>query len=85
MNDAMGIYQHHDAVTGTARQAVANDYAFRLSNAMESNFEAYAAAVDLEIKKMTGVSSNGTWQFCQRNNGTYLDCPISKMNFTQGS
>lgn len=30
MMDAMGVYQHHDAVSGTARQDVANDYSYRL-------------------------------------------------------
>lgn len=30
MLDSMGIYQHHDAVTGTAKQHVANDYNFRM-------------------------------------------------------
>jgi lysosomal alpha-mannosidase len=31
---AMGIAQHHDAVSGTERQHVANDYAKRLANGM---------------------------------------------------
>jgi alpha-mannosidase len=32
IGDAMGIVQHHDAVSGTERQDVANDYAQRLSD-----------------------------------------------------
>lgn len=35
MLDAMGINQHHDAVTGTARQYVANDYLLRLYKGMK--------------------------------------------------
>lgn len=31
MADALAIAQHHDAVTGTEKQHVANDYAKRLS------------------------------------------------------
>jgi hypothetical protein len=29
--DKVGILQHHDAITGTDKQAVADDYAFKLS------------------------------------------------------
>jgi len=35
MLDVIGVTQHHDAVTGTAKQHVANDYAFRISKAMK--------------------------------------------------
>jgi hypothetical protein len=31
MLDSMGVYQHHDAVAGTAKQHVADDYNMRLS------------------------------------------------------
>lgn len=33
----MGINQHHDAVSGTARQPVANDYSLRLSKGMSKS------------------------------------------------
>ena len=35
MRRAMGVMQHHDAVTGTAKQAVTFDYEERLYNGME--------------------------------------------------
>jgi lysosomal alpha-mannosidase len=35
--DNLGINQHHDATTGTGKQAVANDYARRLFEGMEKN------------------------------------------------
>lgn len=33
--EAMGVLQHHDAVSGTEKQLVANDYARILYNGME--------------------------------------------------
>lgn len=37
MLDAMGIYQHHDAISGTAKQPVVDDYVVRLAKSMEKN------------------------------------------------
>ena len=39
--DAMGVNQHHDAVTGTGKQAVADEYAQRVFKAMEKNNQVY--------------------------------------------
>jgi len=36
----MGVMQHHDAITGTEKQHVANDYARLLSEAIEECEEA---------------------------------------------
>ncbi|XP_015929798.1 lysosomal alpha-mannosidase isoform X1 [Parasteatoda tepidariorum] len=36
MREAMGIMQHHDAITGTAKQHVTNDYEETLASAIES-------------------------------------------------
>jgi len=41
MKDAMGVLQHHDAVTGTAKQAVADDYNRRLYEAMDFSNKQY--------------------------------------------
>ena len=45
----MGIYQHHDAVSGTAKQRVADDYAKRLDDAMKLGKDAYSKFVGHQV------------------------------------
>jgi hypothetical protein len=45
MYDTMGVNQHHDAVTGTGKQAVANDYAFRIFKSMQINNQPYSEII----------------------------------------
>ena len=48
--DQFGIMQHHDAITGTARQAVANDYNLRLNYGMNQINLEYGKLIDEKIK-----------------------------------
>ena len=72
----MGIYQHHDAVTGTAKQYVADDYTLRHVKAINANFDQYEKMINYLSRKNAGISSP-YWGHCVVNNGTYLDCPVS--------
>ena len=42
---AMGILQHHDAISGTEKQYVANDYSAKLAKGVEKTFNAVNEAV----------------------------------------
>jgi hypothetical protein len=78
MMDALGINQHHDAVTGTAKQRVADDYALRLYKALEANNQLYNMLLGEKVEAATGVVALSTWSQCFRTNSTYLDCPVSE-------
>ena len=74
MFDAMGIYQHHDAVTGTAKQAVADYYYNHTISAMDKSNEQYK-------KIVTDFASDGRiessdWKMCSVAEGTYRHCPV---------
>ncbi|XP_021298038.1 probable alpha-mannosidase At5g13980 [Herrania umbratica] len=83
--DALAIAQHHDAVTGTEKQHVANDYAKRLSMGyMESEMVVASSLACLADSK----SSNGcghlttNLQQCPLLNITY--CPASEIDLSHG-
>lgn len=61
MLDALGILQHHDAVSGTAKQAVANDYNRRLYEAMEVNNIYYSDMITKKVSMLYGFSVDD-WQ-----------------------
>ncbi|KAL5986035.1 hypothetical protein ACLOJK_028025 [Asimina triloba] len=62
LGDALGIVQHHDAVTGTAKQHTTNDYAKRLALGASEN---KLPVLDLRKEQVT--------DFCQLLNISY--CP----------
>ena len=75
----MGILQHHDAVTGTAKQAVAENYNSRIFRGMEANNKVFVQSLDDYVKKvMPNIQTNAPWTWCARENSTYLDCPVAE-------
>ncbi|CDW74355.1 glycosyl hydrolases family 38 protein [Stylonychia lemnae] len=77
MLDQLGINQHHDAVTGTARQHVADDYKQRIYKATQLGNQIQTQILQEQIESLTNIKSS-EWSWCNRTNGTYLDCPIFK-------
>lgn len=59
MLDAMGVVQHHDAVSGTSKQHVADDYYMRTEKAMKENSEEYTRLITEKVQLETGMVSNG--------------------------
>lgn len=76
--DSQGISQHHDGVSGTAKQHVADDYNWRIFSSIEFNNPIYASALN-EWLELNSNIRNAKWQWCQQLNGTYLDCPVSQI------
>lgn len=78
MLDAMGVYQHHDAISGTAKQHVANDYMDTLSVAMEANNDVYQAEIARQMWRDTGLKADKDMSTCVNNHNStsYLSCPI---------
>ena len=72
----MGVAQHHDAITGTEKQHVANDYAMRLHLGQVSCETLISSALNILTLKQGHTKSLKTWRFCE-----YLNisiCPESE-------
>uniref|UniRef100_A0A5B7CBJ8 Alpha-mannosidase n=1 Tax=Davidia involucrata TaxID=16924 RepID=A0A5B7CBJ8_DAVIN len=83
--DALAIAQHHDAVTGTEKQHVANDYAKRLSMGYVETEEVVASSLACltESKSYTGCGNPTTkFQQCPLLNISY--CPPSEIDLSHG-
>ncbi|THD25757.1 Alpha-mannosidase [Fasciola hepatica] len=86
---AMGVMQHHDAVTGTEKQHVARDYARILSDAVTAS---ETLVVKSMVKLMPNLSNltSGQWpSFCDQLNISICDVledrgPYKKWNGTNG-
>ena len=70
LEDALGVVQHHDGVSGTAKQHVANDYSKRL----QKGIDAAAAVTAAKLGRLLfGVNSTVDMMLCQRLNETVCD------------
>lgn len=58
MYDAMGVFQHHDAITGTDAQFVDQDYVLKLWRAQRKNTAAYKVILEEALYKYTGIKAN---------------------------
>ncbi|CAB9508715.1 Lysosomal alpha-mannosidase [Seminavis robusta] len=74
LEDALGVAQHHDAVSGTAKQHVSNDYSRRL----QSGINRAAIFVENKLKQVlaNGSSVLNNLTYCQLINETI--CEVSQ-------
>ncbi|CAF5185294.1 unnamed protein product, partial [Rotaria magnacalcarata] len=68
LSEAMGIAQHHDAVSGTEKQHVANDYAQRLSQGIDSALYVINEAYKKLLSKENQSLPVPTQYLCQLSN-----------------
>ncbi|XP_062168660.1 probable alpha-mannosidase At5g13980 [Alnus glutinosa] len=83
--DALAIVQHHDAVTGTEKQHVANDYAKRLSIGYMEAEEVVAASLACIADSTSKIGCRNPqtkFQQCPLLNISY--CPPSEVDFSNG-
>ncbi|KAF3655625.1 hypothetical protein FXO38_03274 [Capsicum annuum] len=84
LGDALGVMQHHDAVTGTAKQHTTDDYAKRLAiGASESEAVVNSALSCLVNSKSSPCSTTSSlFNQCQLLNISY--CPPTEEDITEG-
>lgn len=60
--DTIGVVLHHDAITGTAKQYVSDDYMMKMYDTQNAVYQVYADYV----AKVSGLLAT-EWKWCQRN------------------
>ncbi|KAI3727103.1 hypothetical protein L1987_66912 [Smallanthus sonchifolius] len=83
LGDALGIAQHHDAVSGTSQQHVANDYAKRLSIGHKEAEVVVAESIACMVSPKPGCSSSAAkFHECPLLNISY--CPSTEADLSSG-
>lgn len=84
LGDALGIAQHHDAVTGTAKQHTTNDYAKRLAIGASETEATVNSALSCIASKNSGQCAASTSSFsqCQLLNISF--CPPTEEDIPEG-
>ncbi|KAJ9132885.1 hypothetical protein P3X46_033710 [Hevea brasiliensis] len=76
--DALAIAQHHDAVAGTEKQHVANDYAKRLSIG-------YSEAEKLVASSLACLAESTSHNGCQSPATKFQQCPLLNISYCPAS
>ena len=76
MLESLSIYQHHDAITGTAKQYVADDYSFRMQRSIDFSSKTYFKELSERLARATGIKAANLSMCVGSNNFTVHQCPI---------
>ena len=84
LEEAMGVAQHHDAVSGTSKQHVASDYALRIAMGRTAALPIFTRSIEALLRRSSETNSpvvfaangNGPWITCDRLNETV--CPATQ-------
>lgn len=76
LQDAMGIMQHHDAITGTEKAAVASDYARLLNEGMVACEENAENVLNKQVQKKGGQLAKFEFESCLHLN--ISSCEVSE-------
>ena len=63
MMDVVGVIQHHDGISGTGKQHVADDYTKRISKAISQTNPVYAEII-AKIAEGISLSGSENWEWC---------------------
>ncbi|KAL3512072.1 hypothetical protein ACH5RR_024789 [Cinchona calisaya] len=74
LGDALGIAQHHDAVSGTEQQHVANDYAKRLTIG-------YKQAEDVVSESLAYISESSSKSGRKKSVPKFQQCPLMNISY----
>jgi hypothetical protein len=85
LEDAVGLIQHHDGVSGTAKQHVANDYSKRLQNGIDK----VSTCTTTKLRRLF-LGDNASHyltdlRLCQRLNETVCDVSQVRISCSVGS
>ena len=75
LQDRIGLMTHHDAGTGTCKQRVWADYSQELAQAFQIVRQQGAYLMAKQVLEDTGLETKNM-TFCDRLNGSYVNCPI---------
>ena len=75
LEDALGVVQHHDAISGTAKQHVADDY----SQELQAGLDQASSIIGHLLGNLTGDGTT-TLYYCQRLNESI--CEVSESSLT---